>query len=718
MSRVYSIDLETRWIAELRKIGAAAYFGDPYTDVFCLAYHLVGSPERVRLWCEGDSVPGEIAEHIHHGGMFCGWNVVGFDRLGWKMKLVPRWGFPEIRDDRWIDSMHLAAHANLPRSLDGCAAAVGAQFQSDLKDNAKLLRVTSKVRTPVMSVEDKTWLENRCVQDVAMEEDTLLRLPPWPGMEPWLHMPAIDRRINDRGVLVDVELVRGLARAAGMETARLNAEMADLTRDKVHATTNVGALKEWLVAQGTELPRKATTAAEDDGDDEEDDDKPGAVGSEWRLRKSDIADLLARSDVPEHCREALSLRAEAAKASVAKLRRMAASVDSSGRLCGWAVLGGAQQTLRWSAMLVQIHNLIRDAFANPDEIAEVNDLDPKKDRELITRLCDVALRAGIDAGRTGDPDLMRMMFSRVRKDAQGREYTEGVLGWISRMLRRTLGAPEGHLLLNGDFAQIEARIPMWLAGQEDKVEAYRRGEDMYRIQAAPIFGTMPTALTKQQRQIGKVSVLACGFAGGVGAFVPMAQNYGLRISREQATPIVQAFRDDNPFLRTFWYANVAAAVQAVTYPGHEFAVPPKGLLTWKMDGDCLLLRLPSERCLRYWQPRLRQGYWPDGQMKDVPDLTVLAIKGRAVFRRVLWAGTGIENPTQAIAADLLANGLRNMDREGYPVTIHVHDSIGAEVTESKAEASLPLFRQCMLDIPSWAAGLPVAVEADASARFG
>jgi DNA polymerase len=723
-SDVYSVDLEIRWIADLKKVGPNNYFDHPETDAFCMAYHKMGDANPPKLWRCGEPPPEELVLHLRNGGKLAGWNVRGFDRIGWQKILVPRYGFPSVDDDVWLDSMHLSALSNLPRSLDGCATAVGVPYVGDLKDNVRLLRVTNKTRTPVMSAEDIAWLENRCVQDVVMEELTFRALTPWLAVEPWLHMPAIDTRINDRGVLADAELVQGLATAAAYESARLNDEINDLTRGLVPRHTRIGALKEWLVHEGVELPLKDAEDDPDEDTDPEDEptgypEKKETVGGRWRLRKSDIADLLARPDVPDHCRTALEIRAEAAKASVAKLRRMLAMIGPDGRLRGAFVLGGAQQTLRWSSSGgVQLHNLIRDSYGNPDEIAEVNNLDPKRDRELVARLADDALRTAIEVGRTGDPELMRMMFTRRRKDAQGREYTEGVTGWISRMLRRVLCAVEGSVLLNGDFAQIEARIPMWLSGQEDKVQAYARGEDMYRRQAAPIFGLMPEQLSKQQRQIGKVTILACGFAGGTGAFTPMAMNYGVRVSKDEAIPIVQGFRDDNPMLVQFWNNNLQAAMYAVTYPGQEFWVPPKGLVSWFMQGDCLLMRLPSGRCLRYWQPRFRAGKWPDGSPKEMPDLTSLFIKGRAVFRRNLWRGIICENAVQGIAADLLANGLAACDRENLPVPIHVHDSIAAEVREDRAEGLLPLFRSCMLDVPAWAAGLPVHVEADISARFG
>jgi DNA polymerase len=161
-----------------------------------------------------------------------------------------------------------------------------------------------------------------------------------------------------------------------------------------------------------------------------------------------------------------------------------------------------------------------------------------------------------------------------------------------------------------------------------------------------------------------------------------------------------------------------AAMWAVTYPGHEFPVGPTNLVHWFTFQDCLCCRLPSGRLLRYWAPRLEQGYWADGQPKKQLDLTVLVVKGPMVFRRTLWRGIGIQNLSCAIETDLLCNALKNMDEAGLPVVLHVHDSIAAEVDEDKAEALLPVFKQCMLDVPDWCRGLPVAADCDYSARFG
>ena len=735
MAQVFGFDAETSSPVDLRLHGADAYTRHPETRCLMLAFKLIGSAERPRLWTEGDPFPYELYEHIVSGGLLSGWNVIGFDRLVYERILVPRHGFPPIDSDAWKDSMHLAVAANLPRSLDGCAKAVGVEHQADLKDSNRIRRVTDAKRTPIPApvaeildnpdhfdkklVEDLQWLADRCVQDVAMEEQVLIRLPAWPSIRPWAFMPAIDRRINDRGVMIDVPLVEGLAKAAALETLRINEEMRHITGGVVSKVSNIESLKQWLMGRGVELPRANTQEDEDDEADEgEEEESSASRKSPWRLRKNDIADLMGRLDVPEDCRLALGYRAEAAKASTAKLKAMLSSVGADGRLRGHLTLGGAQQTMRWSGSRWQAHNLVRDVYANPDEIAETNGLDVKKDAPEVKRLAEVALRTGIEVGRRGDPDLMRSLYQTIRRDAQKRDFLSGVIHWISRMLRRTICALQGRLLLNGDYAQIEARITVWLSQQLDMLHAYATGQDVYRVAASGIYGIPPEALSKAQRQAGKVTILACGFGGAEGALVAMGVNYGLLMSKEEGKPIVQAWRAANQATVKYWYAVDDAAAAAVMCPGREFHVPPLGLVSYFCEGDCLCARLPTGRILRYWAPRLRQEYWADGKPKNRLSLSGLTVKGKAVFRRSLYHTILVENQVQAIGADLLAIALENADSNGLPVVLHVHDSVAGEVDEDKAESLLPLLEHCMTDMPAWTKGLPVNVDADASARFG
>lgn len=735
-----SFDLETSSKIPLDTMGAPRYVEDVSTRALMFAYHPVGLAERPRLWCEGDPIPDDFMHYVQSGARFSGWNVMSFDRPCYQRLLVERWRFPLISDDKWVDSMHSAAAANMPRSLAGAAKSIGVEFDEDKKDKARIKRITNANLTEIpysvsdilngrLSVtakllDDLQWLAARCVQDVEMEENVLLRLPVWPQMQPWLGMPYIDRKINDRGILVDIRLTEGLAKAASIEAINHNTSMNRLTGGKVPAATRVEALKHWLVDCGVALPPND----DDDDDDEnttEEDEKPSRK-SPWKLRKNDIADLMARDNVPEECRLALGIRAEASKASARKFRTILARASSDGRLRWTMNLGGAQQTMRWASTGANLYNTVRDVYANPDEVAEACNLNVKTDHDTVVCTQNQWLRTAIEAGCSGDPEIIRGLYEKPTKDAQGRTQMAGVLTWISRMTRRTLAAPLGSVLLNGDFAQIEARITDWLAQQTDMLQAWAVGEDIYRATASGIFHIPKGELTKRQRQSGKVVKLACGFGGGINALLAMGYAYGLLMTEDEAAPIVKAYRDANAAVRAYWYATDDAAANAVRYPGHAFAVAPMDAVSYFMDpsgADCLCCRLPSGRWLRYWEPRLTQEYWKNddgsrGKPKDRLSLSGIAIKGRAIFRRSLYHTILVENQVQAIAADMLGHGLDNADRNGIPVTLHVYDSLAAEVAEDRAAALMPVFEQCMLDQPSWAYGLPIAVDATADARFG
>jgi DNA polymerase len=577
--------------------------------------------------------------------------------------------------------------------------------------------------------EDMQWLAERCVQDVELESGIMQRLPDWPAIAPWLSMPAIDRKINDRGILLDVNMAEGLIRAATNETHRLNEQMNALTRGRVSHATKIEALKQWLVQdRGIALPstedvKKLQNEDDDNPEVEEEEEKTKSQKSEWKLRKSDIADLIANEATPEDCREALKIRAEVSKVSTRKFTTMLAQASFDGRLRGSMRLGGAQQTMRFASPGANLYNTVRDVFGNADEVAEAHGLSVKADYVEVQHRQEQWLREAIEVARAGDHELIRLRYSSQRKDAQGRLQDLGVLTWISRMTRRTLAARENSLMLNGDYAQIEARITDWLAQQTNMLEAYATGQDVYKINAAGIFSLSMEALTKTMRQSGKVTKLACGFGGGINALLAMGYNYGLLMTEEEAAPIVKAYRESNREVQRWWYATDDAAANAVRRPGKRFPVPPLELVSYFMDpsgADCLCCELPSGRWLRYWQPRLRQEHWDEErtQPKQRMSLSGLTMKGKMWFRRSLYHTVLCENQVQSIGADMLCHGLENSDRNVISTILHVYDSIAAEVAADQAEAIRPVFEQCMLDQPSWTYGLPIGCDIEVSTRFG
>lgn len=733
----FSLDAETYSPVNLRAAGADVYSRHPQTRCLMLCYHPVGALlEHWRLWFEGQPPPAELVAHILSGGFVAGWNVILFDRWIYERVLVARHGFPPIDADKWKDSMHLAAHANMPRSLDGCAKFLGLQFELNLKDSTRIRRITNATKTVIPApmativanpqnykpklVEDLQWLSNRCVQDVDLEERVLThpRMPPWPTVDPWLAMPAIDRRINDRGILCDIELVQGLEQGAAAETQRLDDAMYQHTNEEVEKTSTIDQLKEWLIRQGVELPRKEAPPKNEDDTDEPDEEEAreeaNPRGSPWRVRKNDIIDLLAK-DIPEHAKLALVLRGEAAKASTKKLRKMLLMAGPDGRLYGSFRLGGAQQTLRFAAAGWQPHNFMKECYAKPKDVAKTYKL---KDEQQAKAYANTLLAQAIQAGRTGDADLFRMLYERPRTDAKGNIQLGSYLLWIATMMRRTLCAPEGKVLLLGDFSQVEARITAWLAQQEDTLTAFALGEDVYRQRATGIFHKALEDISDQERHGGKITVLACSFGGGWKAVLRMAYQMGLIMSAEEAQFLVQGFRESQSALRRYWYNTDDIALRAVLNPGHEYGVDPCGLVTYRVVDDCLLCRLPSGRELRYWKPRLRQEKWPDGKLKKRPSLYGLVMQG-APIERSLYHTTLVENQAQAIAADLICSALSNLDNQSdMPVVMHVHDSIAVEVDEDKAEQLLPVFKQYMEHMPAWTRGLPFASDVEYNYRFG
>jgi DNA polymerase I-like protein with 3'-5' exonuclease and polymerase domains len=291
--------------------------------------------------------------------------------------------------------------------------------------------------------------------------------------------------------------------------------------------------------------------------------------------------------------------------------------------------------------------------------------------------------------------------------AYGRRVTDVLKG----MLRPALLPAPGKVLIAADWSAIEARVNPWLSKSNsgaEKLGIFERGEDVYKVNAAATFRVAAEDVTKDQRQVGKVQELACGFAGGVGAFAAMGRIYGINLPESEARKMVDAWRRANSWSVPFWQGLEEAYTRAMRNRGHEFSA---GRITYLFDGQHLWYALPSGRVLCYPFARLepegvtyaKASWKPAADAKEWP-------------RARLWRGLACENVTQATAHDLLRHALRQLEAEGHDVVLHVHDEVVVETNDP--EAAQAAMQRTMCSPPAWAAGIPLNIEAAVMSRYG
>ena len=298
-----------------------------------------------------------------------------------------------------------------------------------------------------------------------------------------------------------------------------------------------------------------------------------------------------------------------------------------------------------------------------------------------------------------------MVRGRAIVPAYGPRVTDVLKG----MLRPSLIAAPGKFLVVADWASIEARVNPWLSGStagRDKLELFAKGEDVYIYNAAATYRIQTGDVTPDQRQVGKVQELACGFGGGVGAFASMGRIYGLLMPEHEADAMVKAWRRANSWAVSFWGELEWAYRAALRRPGKTFDA---GRVQYLFDGQHLWYALPSGRVLCYPFARFEDGdvTYAKASWKPAADATEWP-------RARLWRGLACENVTQAVANDILRHSLRQLEPLGC--VLHVHDEAVCETDQP--DYVVREMERVMTTPPAWAEGLPLAVETSVKRRYG
>lgn len=669
-----SIDFETCSTVDLRKVGARAYAEHPDTRLICVAFNKPweSTPEKRREvecvdLCSGP-MPGPVRDWVCAGNPVRAWNALfEFWVWGWKVPYVSA----RLHPEQLHDTMAQAAYWGLPLSLDMAGEALPQLGVRKDKEGSALMKRMARPRKVHADGTTEWWhetdpekltrLKEYCAQDVRTEMAIGDYLPPLPDKERrvWL----MDLRAQNRGVPFDWRLAGVMSGMARIEKSRLDGEMSALTGGAVPSCQASTKLLAWV--RGFSGFSGVDSLAKD--------------------RLPALIERASRDPGYATLRRALELRREAAKNSVAKLDAMRCYATRAGRMHGLTQYYGAFRTGRWAGRGPQVQNFPRGSVKDTDTLVD------------FLRDGGVPLREKID----GVPLL----------------FGVSVMEALSSALRGCLWVPEADgSFASVDFSQIEARVLAWLAGQEEILRAYRDGEDLYVVQAAAMFGVPKGRVTKDQRQLGKVAVLALGYQGGVGAFQTMARTYGLsNIPDHEADEIKVAWRETNPRIVGFWYDCERAAKRAVENPGQRFEVAG-GLVSFAVwpSRDVLLCRLPSERMLVYRSPRLdpdpdRDGRW-ELTYEGVDQYT------RKWCRIGTYGGKLVENIVQAVARDLMAEALLRVEDEapGAWVLGSVHDE---GLFQLARESAFGEIERIMKTPPAWAQGLPLDASGYVGRRF-
>jgi DNA polymerase bacteriophage-type len=650
------LDYETRSRCDLRTRGSYNYAQDPSTEIICMAYAF--DDEDVVLWTPDQPFPKRIAQHFFSQEQIRAHNA-GFDRLITEFVLCQDFKVPTPVLSQWYCTAAQARANCAPGSLEDVGRFASSSMRKDHRGN-QLIRLLCIPKADGTFNTDPTLLAemgNYALQDVRTMRAISQAMRQLSDEE--LLDYQINERINDRGVLLDKPLCEAAVRYADEELQEIEQIVAEVTQNEITSVRSP-KMREWVLERVGDEAKKLMEVYKD-GD------------KKYSIDKSVRANLLIFAEenpdeIPPEVADVIQCADDLWASSVAKFKRLKDLADEEDhRVRGAFVFAGGSATGRASSYGAQVHNFTRRCAQDPD-----------------------AVRQAMVRGHAVVP-------------AFGKRVTDVLKG----MLRPALIPRRGCALVVADWSGIEARVNPWLSNCDagiKKLSLFARGEDVYKVNASATFHVPVADVDGEQRQIGKVQELACGFAGGVGAFAAMGRAYGILLPEPQAKRMVAGWRAANPWAVPYWQDLESAYTRAMRNPKHEFSA---GRVTYMYDGQHLWYALPSDRVLCYPFAKLeadgvtyaKAAWKPAADAKEWP-------------RARLWKGLACENITQAVANDLLRHSLRQLDN----VVLHVHDEIVVE-TDRPEEVTLEMER-VMCTPPDWATGIPLAVEVSTMKRYG
>jgi DNA polymerase len=267
-------------------------------------------------------------------------------------------------------------------------------------------------------------------------------------------------------------------------------------------------------------------------------------------------------------------------------------------------------------------------------------------------------------------------------------------------LKKAILAPKDHVIIDCDSAQIEARVLAWFAQQDDLVEAFKNGEDVYKIMAGAIYRKPVDEVTSNERFIGKTTILGAGYGMGAQKFQGQLKTFGTEVTLEEAKRIIDTYRGTYSKIPTLW-AQGSTAIDAMSKK--RISKWGNGCISIGAEG----ILMPNGLYQRY--PNLRKMRDKDGKDQYIYDSRKGVVK--------LYGGKLTENICQGLARCIIGEQLIKISKR-YRVVLTVHDAVACVAPKQEAEEAMAYVMECMRFVPSWAQGIPLNCEAGIGDSYG
>lgn len=611
------LDFETFSEANLFSVGAYSYAQHPSTEVLIAAYWLPDMDPTVDeplVWLPRDQpVPKNLLRAVRDEGLEFGAHNAQFERSIWSFALRRMHpNLPDIPTYRWACTAMQAAANGLPRSLDGALEMLGTKVRKD-PAGAALIKKFCKPRKPTKANPRKRILP----EDEPAEFKRFIKYcqrDVLGEMELVDKLPPLLPREREFYALDMVMNERGLPIDIPL-VQKTQAILKQLEANIAHEVAELtGGLRATQRDKMLDVFSKLGVDLEN-------------------MQAQTIRDLIKeRDDLSPKAKRLLELRIESSKASTKKLVSMLACAHPVKHIVQGSFLINGAHTGRYAARLIQPQNFIRGTLKQHQQ-------------DLVFELLEM-----------GSHELFDILY-------------EWPIDIISQCMRGFIKAPKGYRFVVVDYTAIEARVLAWVADEFGVLESYRQGLDVYKVLASTLFNVTYEKVSDEQRRIAKNLVLGCGYGLGGVKFVDYCAKAGVIVTEEFAKKAVALYRKQHPRIVKVWKEVEDAAAKAIRNSGSTFEAAH---CEFYMQDHWLCVKLPSGREIKY--PYVRATPVERWGKPAFQISFKTQIKGH-VYRETTYGGKLVENIVQAIARDIMREGMFSSEEAGYPVCGTVHDEI-------------------------------------------